>query len=1108
MNATTRLIDLLVQAKQWHDQGKPFSVQDLCPDRPDLWPTLAGLLEGLGRHQQPLAGDTPTTPPATPNPATPGPVLPGYELLEEIARGGMGVVYRARQLSLNRVVALKMIRSQALASEAEVRRFQAEAELAAGLDHPNLVPIYEVGRHDDQHFFSMKLIEGASLAHFRKDAPADRTYQRRVARIVAVVARAVHHAHQRGLLHRDLKPGNVMLDREGQPHVTDFGLAKHVEGDSGLTQPGAIVGTPSYMAPEQARATRTLTTAADVYGLGAILYELLTGRPPFRGPSVLDTLQQVLSQEPVPPRALDTGISRDLETVTLKCLQKDPPRRYSSAEALAEDLERWLAGEPIRARAAGRLERLAKWARRRPAAAALVVVITLAVAALGGIGVYYNGRLREQLQRAQDAEHAARDARGVAEERGDRLQGELGLSRRLRYNTQLTRAADLAKTEPALARRLLEDELACPPAVRDFSWSYFYGLCRREPRGLGGQPGAVPTLAWSADGRAVFSGSAGTVDLKTAQPIPGTLVQWDPATATRVHVVTPQGGMQPWTLVVAPDGKTGVAPGERDGPALWDLASGRKLRTLQGRGEGVRRLAWSGDGRIIAGGARDGTVRTWDAGSGLQRPFLGKHKGNVLALALSGNGRLLATTSGNALFDPMKFTELKVWDVLANRELASLDVPPAPIFAVAFSRDARLLAAGIDNDIHLWEVSALAPPKRLRVLHGHTGDIRALSFAPDGRTLASGALDRTARLWDVPDGRLLTSLRDRLGSVLAVAFSPDGRTVAVGGDPIRDLPPVVLWEVVRSQTRLTLGHPAGETFRHLAVGAGGCTLVGSVSDGSQVVLWEARTGKQLTILPSTTTVFCLALSPEGKTLAVGEEEPVRPGVVRGLIRLWDVPGCRVRTLLRGHDGSIFGLAFSPDGKLLASGASDGSLKLWDHAAGRETARLGSHATTLRSLVFSADGRTLVSGSGNDSRASEITLHDVATGTERLRITDREGILWDVAITPDGKTVISTSGQVQQAGKVKLWDGATGRLRAVLEGHTGDVLSLAVTPDGQTLASGSSDRTVRLWDPLTGQERGVLRGLGGPVSAVAFAADGKVLATLDGTIKLWDGSSGR
>src|SRR5260370_10650572 len=263
----------------------------------------------------------------------------------------MGVIYKARQVSLNRTVALKMIRSQALASEPEVRRFQAEAEIAAGLDHPNLVPIYEVGHHDDQHFFSMKLIEGTSLASFRNGASADRTFQRCVARIVAVVARAVHHAHQRGLLHRDLKPGNVLLDRDGRPHVTDFGLAKRVEGDSGLTQPGAIVGTPSYMAPEQALATRTLTTAADAYGLGAILYELLTRRPPFRGTSVLETLQQVLRQEPVPPRALDSGINRDLETVTLKCLQKDPARRYSSAEALAEDLERWLAGEPIRARA-------------------------------------------------------------------------------------------------------------------------------------------------------------------------------------------------------------------------------------------------------------------------------------------------------------------------------------------------------------------------------------------------------------------------------------------------------------------------------------------------------------------------------------------------------------------------------------------------------------------------------------------------------------------------------------------------------------------------------------------------------------------------------------
>jgi len=485
-------------------------------------------------------------------------VFGDYELLEEIARGGMGIVYRARQTKLARIVALKMIRAGHLATEADVRRFYHEAEAAGRLDHPGIVPVFEVGEHGGQHYFSMGYVEGGSLAALVREGPL---VARQAAELVQKVTAAVAYAHRQGVIHRDLKPANILLASSGlvsggvvsgessqaghhspltthQPKITDFGLAKQVRRDSGLTATGQVIGTPGYMPPEQAEGrSDAVGPAADIYSLGAILYCLLTGRPPFQAAGIMETLHQVLEREPVPARQLNPEVPRDLETICLKCLEKEPRKRYESAEALADDLGRFLAGEPIQARPVGRLERGARWLRRNPLPATLLFALVVAVAAgLTAFFVKY-ADAREQAeiarQKAKLAEDNEREAKTEAAAKEKALQDvrdeAVAKDKALREtqvhlaNSTILLAQSAWKDNNAiLARALLDRVPAGPDTLRRFEWHYL----RRQFEGgifnLYGHTAAVTSVTFSPDGtRLATASSDGTARLWDARTMHG-----------------------------------------------------------------------------------------------------------------------------------------------------------------------------------------------------------------------------------------------------------------------------------------------------------------------------------------------------------------------------------------------------------------------------------------------------------------------------------------------------------------------------------------------------------------------------------------------------------
>jgi WD40 repeat protein/tRNA A-37 threonylcarbamoyl transferase component Bud32 len=1016
------------------------------------------------------------------------PSLPGYEVLDTLGRGGMGVVYKARQVGLDRVVALKMILAGSYAGPELLDRFRAEAQAVARLRHPGIVQVYEVSEADGLPFFSLEFVEGGSLRDRLAGEPQPPAA---AATLAEKLARAVQAAHEAGVVHRDLKPANVLLTADGTPKITDFGLAKNTEADSGRTHTGQVMGTPSYMAPEQAAGqTRDVGPRTDVYALGAVLYETLTGRPPFRGTSVRETLEQVCNQEPVPPSRLQPGCPRDLETVCLKCLQKEPSRRYESAAALADDLTRFLKGEPVRARPVGRAERLGRcWCRRNP-----VLATVTGLAALLAVGLITTLAVgNDQLRRANLEKDGVNQSLLQANHDKDAINQDLTQANgeKEAANRGLVNAlAELGKKSDELGREkaaLEEANKAKLKALREdaaLAMGQGLNLCDEGNTGRG--------LLWLARGLRT-AGQAEADDVGWAARM--NLAGW----GRHVHPLRAMVGHHDSVMRVAfsPDGKL-FATASSDGTArLWDAATATPVGAVMAHENSLHALAFRPDGKAVATGSYDGAVRTWDVPTGQAHAARMFHRYAINDLAYSPDGSLLASAGQDG--------KVRLWNADTGRLVGLPLEHKGMVERLAFSPDGKLLVTGSSwlregnrgyvGEGRLWDVEQQEQKGATDV---HDDHVRAVAFSPDGKFVVVGGMDGVVTVLDPATGKPAGEKLKHPEAVEEVAFNPDGKVLATGAaDGVR------LWLAgAEKATQLAplLRHPGW--VRHLAFSPDGRVLASAGKDHS-VRLWSTPPGSALGApLEHDSAVHAVAFSPDSKTLLTGAQDD--------LARLWTVSPVLPEPLVLAHGARLFNMAMSPDGKTLVTAGEDGRAGLWAVDGGKPVGPPLAHRGVVYALAFSPDGKTVLTGDG----AGTVQAWDAATGKAVGEPVKHAKGIFAVAFSPDGKRFATAC----YDDFARLWDAATREpvgkpmpLPNKTEPGINTVVSadnVAFSPDGTRVVTGSRDGVVQQWDAATGEPVGPPMLNRGTPAAVKYLPDGKTLVVADhGGASLWDAETG-
>jgi WD40 repeat protein len=1021
-----------------------------------------------------------------------------YDLLAEIGRGGMGVVYRARHRGLNRTVALKVILAGEHAAEDFIERFRREAGAAAGLDHPNIVPIHEVGTQEGEPYFSMRLVEGVTLADRIAHAwvqpapPPGAAVLRSFCRVIAVLARAVHHAHQRGILHRDIKPTNVLLDGDDTPYLTDFGLAKSIEHDPGVTRTLAVLGTPAYMAPEQARGeTRHLTVAMDVYALGAVLYETVTGRPPFVGATSIETIQRVIEEEPTSPRRHHAGIEPDLETICLKCLEKEPALRYASAEALALDLERWLRHETILARPASGPERFCKWIRRHPGAALATASALLALVAIALVSTLSAFRLQK--------------ARAAAEEANDRLEHHV---RDLEWEKaeELANSGRIGESLAYFARLARQFPDRSVPATRILSLLSFRSFPLPTGRPLA-HPRSVNDLDFSPDGRFLATGCADAKvriwrvedhTLHTAFEQSGAiqLVRFHP-NGRRVLGIAQGGEACLWSLdsdpaspptrfaVLAinepladfrPDGKRLALRTSINGFSVFDPDTGeRTLGPIEGN-DGLRTLGFTPGGRSIFTTAFDGTIATLNGDKGNPEGPQWKLKQAAASGVVTPDGRWFVSGESGRIV---------VWNRITGERVREMPTGRSEVIRIAMSPTGnRVLTMPWQEPPQLWNLEDGTPIGRPIRSAGEFSDVR---FSGDGSRAVAASVDGLAIVLDGRTGVPLLQPVQHDGAIFRSRFHPQGHLVATASDDGT----AQIWDIrMGLPTRHPLEPRSG--LREAILSPDGRWLY--TSSREVVERRDANTG-----IPAgppmlhTKQVFLARLAPDGSTLAVVAYDFAA--------HLWDTQTGTERTPPLKHQDQVVSVEFTPDSRRLVTVASDRTARVWDATTGQPLSDPLVYPDVPISLDVHPDGDRFVTGAF-DGRVRGWSLPE---GKPLFETEAHRSRVWTVRHDPRGQRFASASADRT----VRLWDASTGSQLGPPLQHSASVLTLQFSPNGQGLVTGTEDGQVRVWDTFNHQPLSRPMQHSGIVWNVTYDPGGRRLLSgaYDGTARVWDAATG-